>query len=60
MTANTIVHAHIGGHIKKAHAFELLVPNKKTIAAIKEARHGKLKSFNSIEELMASLNDEKD
>jgi DNA-damage-inducible protein J len=36
--------------------FEPLIPNAKTIAAMKEARHGKLKSFDSVEDLMADLN----
>lgn len=38
--------------------FELLTPNEKTIAAMKEARHGKLKSFDNVEDLMADLNAE--
>jgi len=41
---------------EKALPFEPLVPNAKTIDAIKEARAGKLKSFNSIDALMADLN----
>lgn len=36
--------------------FDPLIPNKKTIAAMKEARSGKLKSFDSVEALMANLN----
>jgi len=36
--------------------FEPLIPNKKTIAAMKESRCKKLKSFESIEALMADLN----
>lgn len=36
--------------------FEPLVPNAETIAAMKEARTGKLKSFNSVNDLMADLN----
>ena len=43
---------------EKALPFEPLVPNAKTIAAMKEARAGKLKSFNSIDALMADLNAE--
>lgn len=35
--------------------FEPLVPNALTVAAMKEARSGKLKSFRSVEELMADL-----
>jgi len=42
--------------IEKALPFELLNPNPETIAAMKEARGGKLPSFSSIEELMADLN----
>ena len=41
---------------EKALPFEPLVPNKETIAAMKEARSGKLASFDSIEALMADLN----
>ena len=36
--------------------FEPLVPNAETIAAMKEARAGKLVEFNTIDELMADLN----
>lgn len=35
--------------------FEPFAPNAKTIAAMKEAREGKLKSFNSVQDLMADL-----
>lgn len=35
---------------------QLLIPNKKTIKAMKEARAGKLPSFRSTETLMADLN----
>jgi DNA-damage-inducible protein J len=41
---------------EKALPFDLLIPNKETIAAMKEARKGKLKSFTSIDDLMADLN----
>ena len=41
---------------EKALPFEPLVPNKATIAAMKEARSGKLASFDSIEALMTDLN----
>jgi len=41
---------------EKALPFEPLIPNATTIAAMKEARAGKLQSFNSIEALMADLN----
>jgi len=38
--------------------FEPLIPNAQTIAAMKEARKGNLKSFDSIDDLMADLNAE--
>jgi len=38
--------------------FEPLVPNAETIAAMREARLGKLPSFDNIESLMADLNEE--
>ena len=40
----------------KALPFEPLRPNAETIAAMEEARSGKLESFDSIEALMADLN----
>ncbi len=43
---------------EKALPFEPLIPNKKTIDAMKEARRGKLRSFESIESLMDDLNAE--
>ena len=39
----------------KALPFEPLTPNAATIAAMQEARKGNLKSFDSIEALMADL-----
>ena len=42
---------------EKALPFEPLIPNEETIAAMKEARKGKLKSFTSINDLMADLNE---
>ncbi|KQS03267.1 XRE family transcriptional regulator [Sphingomonas sp. Leaf357] len=39
----------------KALPFDPLTPNAETIAAIKEARGGGLKSFTSIDALMADL-----
>jgi len=39
----------------KALPFEPLTPNAATIAAMKEARAGKLKSFASVDALMADL-----
>jgi DNA-damage-inducible protein J len=41
---------------EKALPFDALIPNEETIAAMKEARKGKLKSFNSVDGLMADLN----
>lgn len=41
---------------EKALPFEPLVPNAETIAAVKEARKGKLKSFDSVDELLNDLN----
>jgi DNA-damage-inducible protein J len=42
---------------EKALPFEPLVPNQKTIEAMKEARRGKLRSFKSIDSLMDDLNE---
>ena len=39
----------------KALPFEVLRPNAETIAAMEEARSGKLKSFATVEALMADL-----
>ncbi|HRE71572.1 type II toxin-antitoxin system RelB/DinJ family antitoxin [Accumulibacter sp.] len=41
---------------EKALPFEPLVPNVDTIEAMKEARNGGLKSFATVEDLMADLN----
>lgn len=38
--------------------FEPLIPNKATIAAMKEAREGKLQSFNSVQDFMDSLDED--
>lgn len=35
--------------------YEPLIPNEETIEAMKAARRGELKTFNSIEELRAEL-----
>ena len=43
---------------EKALPFEPLVPNAETIAAMKEARSGKLKSFDSMDALLEDLNEE--
>ena len=40
----------------KSLPFEPLIPNETTIAAMREARTKKLKSFASVDELMADLN----
>jgi DNA-damage-inducible protein J len=36
--------------------FEPLIPNAETIAAMREARTGKMPSFATVEDLMAELN----
>jgi len=41
---------------EKALPFEPLVPNATTVEAMKEARRGGLKSFATIDDLMANLN----
>ncbi|MFZ3041427.1 MAG: type II toxin-antitoxin system RelB/DinJ family antitoxin [Thiobacillus sp.] len=41
---------------EKALPFDPLVPNATTIEAMKEARRGGLKSFASVDDLMANLN----
>lgn len=48
--------------IAKKHAlpFEPLIPNQKTINAMKEARRGQLKSFKTVQSLMDDLNNEDD
>ena len=43
---------------EKALPFEPLVPNETTTAAIREARAGNLKSFDSVGALMADLHAE--
>jgi len=43
---------------EKALPFEPLVPNQETIKAMRAARKGKLVSFDSIEALMADLNED--
>lgn len=40
---------------EKALPFEPLVPNATTLAAMREARAGHLKSFDSVEAMMADL-----
>jgi len=40
---------------EKALPFEPLVPNETTIAAMREARAGNLKGFDSVEALMSDL-----
>ncbi len=44
--------------IEKALPFEPLIPNAKTIEAMKQARRGKLESFNNVDALIADLNAE--
>ncbi len=43
---------------EKALPFEPLVPNAKTIKAMKEARQGKLASFSSVDALMKELHND--
>jgi DNA-damage-inducible protein J len=43
---------------EKALPFEPLVPNAETIEAMKEARRGNLRSFKTVDDLMADLNAE--
>ncbi len=43
---------------EKSLPFEPLIPNQTTIDAMKEARRGKLRSFDSIQSLMDDLNEE--
>ncbi len=43
---------------EKALPFEPLIPNAATIAAMRDARAGKVKSFSSVEDLMTDLNAE--
>ena len=44
--------------VEEALPFDVRVPNASTAAAMEEARHGGLKSFSSVDELMADLNAE--
>ena len=41
---------------EKALPFDPLIPNAETIEAMKEARRGKLDTFDSVEALMTDLN----
>ena len=43
---------------EKRMPFELLIPNAETIEALEEGRRGGLKTFDTIEDLMADLNAE--
>lgn len=38
--------------------FDLLIPNQETVAAIKSARAGQVKSFSNLQELMSELHAE--
>lgn len=40
---------------ERALPFDPLIPNPETIEAMKEARRGQLRSFDSVDELMADL-----
>ena len=43
---------------EKTLPFEPLIPNEETIAAMKAARRGSVKSFENVEALMADLREE--
>jgi DNA-damage-inducible protein J len=43
---------------EKALPFEVKVPNAETVAAMREARKGGLRAFDSVRDLMADLNAE--
>lgn len=43
---------------EKALPFDVHVPNKTTVTAMKEARAGNLRSFKNVDDLMADLNAE--
>jgi DNA-damage-inducible protein J len=43
---------------EKALPFEPLIPNAKTIAAMKAARAGKLKTVGTVKDLMVELNED--
>lgn len=43
---------------EKALPFDPLVPNAKTVAAMKEARRGGLKGFRNVKSLMKSLHED--
>ena len=40
---------------EQALPFDLLIPNKETVNAIKDARSGQVKSFSNLQELMDDL-----
>jgi DNA-damage-inducible protein J len=42
---------------EKVFPFEPLSPSAETVAAMRSARKGKLKSFRSVDDLMADLNE---
>jgi DNA-damage-inducible protein J len=46
--------------VAREHAlpFDPLIPNPKTVEAMKEARRGQLQSFDSVDDLMADLDAE--
>jgi len=43
---------------ERALPFDPLIPNPQTVEAMKEARRGQLRSFDSVDDLMADLNAE--
>jgi len=46
--------------VAREHAlpFDPLIPNRRTVEAMKEARRGQLQSFDSVDDLIADLNAE--
>lgn len=44
----------------KALPFDVRIPNAETQAALRDIQQGKVKRFNSVEALMADLNDDED
>ena len=45
---------------EKALPFDVRTPNAKTVAALEAARRGELRKFDSVDALMADLNDDED
>ena len=58
LTVSDFVRIALTKVAEKTIPFEPLIPNEASIAAMKEARLGKLPAFDSVDELMADLNAE--